>query len=72
MSDFAGFSVETVRFLGKLAANNNREWFEAHRADYDAHWLEPAKEFVVAASEALAELSPKIEAQPRVNGSIFG
>ncbi len=71
MSDFAGFPVETVRFLGKLAANNNREWFEAHRADYDTHWLEPAREFVIAAGEALAELSPRIEAQPRVNGSIF-
>ena len=32
MSDFAGFPHETVRFLGRLAENNNREWFEAHRS----------------------------------------
>ena len=30
------------RFLNGLKANNNREWFEAHRADCEAHLLEPA------------------------------
>ena len=71
MPDFAGFPPETVRFLGQLTKNNNREWFEGHRSDYEVHWLEPARDFVIAAGEALRGLSPAIEAQPRVNGSIF-
>jgi uncharacterized protein (DUF2461 family) len=32
---FAGFSPQDLGFLKGLAANNNREWFEAHRAAYD-------------------------------------
>lgn len=26
------------RFLTSLVANNNREWFQAHRAEYDSAW----------------------------------
>ena len=71
MTDFTGFPKETLAFLEGLSANNNKEWFDAHRADYDAYWVEPAKQFVEAAGEALADIAPRIEAQPRVNGSIF-
>jgi uncharacterized protein (TIGR02453 family) len=70
MTDFRGFPAETLRFLGDLANNNDKAWFEAHRDDYDAYWVAPAKAFVLAAGEALQDLAP-IEAQPRVNGSIF-
>ena len=71
MADFTGFPAETLRFLGDLAANNDKTWFDANRDDYDANWLAPARAFVVAAGEALHDLVPRIEAQPRVNGSIF-
>lgn len=71
MSDFPGFPRETVRFLADLTTNNDKTWFDANRADYEAYWVDPAKEFVVAAGEALSEIAPAIEAEPRVNGSIF-
>ena len=29
-------SSETLGFLKELKANNNKEWFESHRKDYDA------------------------------------
>ena len=70
MTDFAGFPAETQKFLKGLSKNNNKEWFDAHRSDYDDHWVTPAKAFVEAAGEALQDLAP-VEAQPRVNGSIF-
>ena len=32
------FTDKTFRFLRALARNNERPWFEAHRADYEAHY----------------------------------
>jgi uncharacterized protein (TIGR02453 family) len=71
MPVFGGFAPETIRFLGELRVNNHKDWFDAHRADYEAFWVAPAKAFVVAAGQQLAELAPKIRAEPRVLGSIF-
>jgi uncharacterized protein (TIGR02453 family) len=71
MAGFAGFGRETVRFLAGLSANNRPEWFNAHRADYEAHYIEPAKDFIVAIAAPLRKLAPAIQAEPKVNGSIF-
>jgi uncharacterized protein (TIGR02453 family) len=71
MTGFNGFPPETLRFLQELQVNNRKDWFEAHRADYERFWLAPAKAFVVAAGEVLAEFAPGIRAEPRVLGSIF-
>src|SRR5690606_19091043 len=65
------FSAQTLAFLKGLSANNNKAWFDAHRADYEAHYIAPAKEFVSALGPALQQLSPGLQAEPRVNGSIF-
>jgi uncharacterized protein (TIGR02453 family) len=70
MSEFDGFPPETTEFLRRLSENNSKAWFDEHRAEYDDYWVEPAKCFVVAAGEALQEIAP-VEAQPRINGSIF-
>ena len=71
MTAFGGFPPETIRFLRELRVNNRKDWFDAHRADYEAFWVGPAKAFVVAAGQQLAELAPGIRAEPRVLGSIF-
>ena len=71
MSAFGGFPPETISFLRELRINNRKEWFDAHRRDYEAYWLAPAKGFVVAAGQLLAELAPQIRAEPRVLGSIL-
>ena len=68
--EFAGFPAETTKFLKGLSRNNSKQWFDTHRSDYDDYWVTPAKAFVLAAGEALQDLAP-VEAQPRVNGSIF-
>jgi len=70
MSEFTGFPAETTKFLAGLAKDNSKEWFDAHRSEYDDYWVAPAKAFVAAAGEALREIAP-VEAQARVNGSIF-
>jgi uncharacterized protein (TIGR02453 family) len=71
MTAFGGFPPATVRFLRELRVNNRKDWFDAHRSDYEAFWVAPAKAFVVAAGRQLAELAPGIRAEPRVLGSIF-
>ncbi len=35
MTDFSGFGSGTRDFLRVLGANNEKAWFEAHRADYE-------------------------------------
>jgi uncharacterized protein (TIGR02453 family) len=68
---FPGFPRETVRFLTGLSRNNDKTWFEAHRDDYDAFYIEPAKAFVEAIGPRLKKIDPRVHAEPKVNGSIF-
>jgi uncharacterized protein (TIGR02453 family) len=68
---FNGFSPEALKFFTELKVNNNKPWFEAHKPDYQAYILEPARAFVLALGEKLFELSPNVMADPRVNKSIF-
>ena len=69
--NFAGFSRETLQFFGSLGQNNNRQWFEAHRHIYDRHVLPEAQDFVVVMGERLRKISSDINADPRVDKSIF-
>ncbi len=40
---FEGFSPETFKFLHGLKKNNNKEWFEQHRDDYELYLRNPSK-----------------------------
>lgn len=68
---FTGFPPETFAFLKGLARNNSREWFEKHREDYEQFHLAPAKAFVEAIGPGLKKISKAVNAEPKVNGSIF-
>ena len=71
MTQFSGFTQETSAFLRGLGENNTKAWFDAHRDDYETHYLAPAKSLVEALGDRLLKLAPGIRAEPRVNGSIF-
>jgi len=68
---FEGFAGSTLSFLAELGRNNTKVWFDAHRADYEACYLAPAVSFVEAAAPFLQRLAPGMQAEPRINGSIF-
>jgi len=68
---FSGFSKDTVRFFIELRRNNNRDWFEAHRAVYETAVMGPAKAFVTDMGARLRSIGPRILAVPKVNKSIF-
>ena len=67
---FDGFSKDAPKFLGKLGRNNTREWFQKNREAYDELLLEPAKQFVMAIANPLYDISPEINAEPRINAAI--
>jgi uncharacterized protein (TIGR02453 family) len=66
------FSDKTFRFLRSLARNNNREWFLAHKPDYESHVRGPFQKLLLDLQPALAEVSPHFRAEPKtVGGSLF-
>jgi uncharacterized protein (TIGR02453 family) len=51
---FAGFADREARFFKALAKHQDRDWFAAHRDEYDAGWLAPMKALLAAVREKLA------------------
>ena len=68
----AAFSPRLFGFLRELAANNDRDWFNANKARYEADVREPALEFISAFGPRLDRISPHFLADARpVGGSLF-
>ena len=67
----SGFPKSAVDFLTKLKRNNNRDWFESHREEFQYSVLEPAQEFIIVLGEMLRTIAPDIIAIPKVDKSIF-
>ncbi|NCG37471.1 MAG: TIGR02453 family protein [Actinobacteria bacterium] len=66
------FSPDLFAFLGDLADNNNRAWFNEHKARYEASVRQPALDFITDFVELLEALSPYFVADSRtVGGSLF-
>ena len=66
------FTVATLDFLDDLAAHNERAWFEANKARYEALVREPALAFIAAMERPLAEFAPHFCAEPRkLGGSLM-
>lgn len=71
ISDFKGFSKNTVDFFCNLKKNNNKPWFDNHKKDYEIFVLQPAKSFVKDMGARLKDLSSSIVALSRINKSLF-
>jgi len=69
--EFKGFSKKTVPFLSSIRKNNNKEWFEAHKSEYENLILNPSRLFVQEMGEHLQALEPTINATPKINKSLF-
>jgi uncharacterized protein (TIGR02453 family) len=67
---FSGFSDGTFAFLKGISAHNDKAWFDAHRADYDAHYVGAGKVFVETMGPLLRQISPDVQFDPKINGSI--
>lgn len=57
MADFEGFIPGARDFLARLRAENTRDWFKAHQAEYDAAIREPALALLAEVAPRLAEIT---------------
>jgi uncharacterized protein (TIGR02453 family) len=72
MSEQPAFTPALFGFLRDLRKNNDREWFHAHKEDYERDVKEPALAFVAAFAPTLRKISPHLIADERpVGGSLF-
>jgi uncharacterized protein (TIGR02453 family) len=62
---FPGFRPAALTFFRKLARENTKEWFEAHRATYEAEVKEPMRALIEELDVRLAEIAPEIVGDTR-------
>ena len=55
---FEGFADRDARFFRALARNQRREWFEAHRREYEQGWLAPMKALLAEVRDRIDGLFP--------------
>jgi uncharacterized protein (TIGR02453 family) len=61
------FTSDTIRFLRALKRNNRREWFNAHRDDYEAHVRQPMIAMIERLADDLRPFAPELVASPKVS-----
>jgi len=71
LSEFSGFPEACFEFLHSLKANNNTTWFREHKNEHESFVMEPARLFITDLGERLRTITPRINADPRVNRSLF-
>jgi uncharacterized protein (TIGR02453 family) len=62
------FTEKAFEFLNALRLNNDRDWFQAHKTDYEQHVKAPMITFIGSFSTPLEEISPHFVADTRPNG----
>ena len=66
------FTTKTMSYLKKLAQNNNREWFNEHKQDYEDIIRTPSLNFINDFSDELMMISPHFTAKAKkVGGSLM-
>jgi len=65
MPGFRGFGPGAFSFFRRLRRHNTREWFEAHRADYESEVLSPLRALVEEVDGLLRGFASEITGDPR-------
>jgi len=66
------FTPDLFRFLTRLKRNNNRDWFQSHKDEYESCAQQPALQFITDFAAPLYEITPYLVADPRSSrGSLF-
>src|SRR4051794_3522759 len=61
------FTTESLRFLRALKRNNRRDWFNAHRDDYETHIRQPMAAIITRLAEDFREFGPEFVANPKTS-----
>ena len=67
---FYGFYPETLQFFKDLADNNNKQWFDAHRSEYEEFVLDPFRFLVSELAPFMSSIDPHFEVTPAVSKTI--
>jgi uncharacterized protein (TIGR02453 family) len=68
----AYFNADLFRLLARLERNNNRDWFLAHKEEWEACVRQPVLRFIMDFAAPLSDISPYLVAAPRpARGSMF-
>jgi len=59
------FTSAALRFFRGLAAHNEKQWFEAHRAEYETEVREPMRALIDDMDVEFARFAPEIGADPK-------
>ncbi len=62
---FSGFPREGIEFLKKLKKNNNREWFNKHKPEYEEFVKLPMQSFISSMEQPMAKIAPEIQVDPK-------
>jgi uncharacterized protein (TIGR02453 family) len=62
MAGFPGFSPDALKFLKALKKNNNREWFQPRKEEYERLWRDPMIALVTAVSAEVSKFAPELAA----------
>lgn len=60
-----GFTAKSFEFLDGLAKNNDREWFNNHKGDFEAYVREPFLDLLDALTERLADADVPLRGNPK-------
>jgi uncharacterized protein (TIGR02453 family) len=61
------FTIKTIRFLRALTRNNDREWFRARKAQYEADVRQPMIELLERLAVDFRSFAPEFIAEPKVS-----
>jgi uncharacterized protein (TIGR02453 family) len=62
---FDGFPREGIQFLKRLKRNNNRPWFEEHKAEYESLVKLPMQSFIAALRPYFEKFAPEYDVNPK-------
>lgn len=65
MSQFKGFGPDAMGFFEGLSAENTRDWFQAHKADYERAVRGPAMDLVADLCTAFAAQDVPLRGEPK-------
>ena len=65
MAEQAPFTRKTLTFLRALKRNNDREWFQAHRDDYEMHVKAPMVLVIERLGREFRAFAPDLMADPK-------
>ncbi len=64
------FSVKTLDFLVENRIQNSREWYHAHKEEFQQFVLQPMRELVEYLTPVINEIDPQLICEPKVERSI--